>query len=209
LKRLVLTALLISLSSPAYADYPYTGYFSASFEKLLPEDVAAQCMLKFFIQKNNGDAEDYFLDVKTFEEKNQLLFLRSNDTKCTYAPERKTEDCVTTLSATDRSETYSNYNYLQLVAPDFLETIYFRNKEEYDQFMASDRVFEQSLYPTTNLIYYYRCPHHSDEAVGFYLRKNNTVDYEETNKMLSPILDGVDGLRPIAEKAAKILFPTF
>jgi hypothetical protein len=209
-KRLFHAATMLSLaSSLALADFPYTGYFGTSFQKMSAKDVAAQCTLKFFLQKNNGDAEDYFLDIKTFEEKGQLIFLRSNATSCTYVPERKTEDCKTVQQASDRTENFEVHNYLQYVSPDYLETIYFTNKDEYQRFMASDRVFNQFLYPSTSFIYYYRCPHHSDSSVGFYLRKSNTVDYEETDKMLSPVLDGADNLRGVAEKAAKILFPQF
>jgi hypothetical protein len=203
------TLLLCLMPAVAHAEFPYSGYFSSSRVRLLPQDVAAQCMLKFFIQKDNGDAEDYFLDVKTFEEKGQLLFLRSNDTKCTYAPERQSEDCTTTQSATDRTETYSFNNYLQLNTPDYLETVYFRNKDEYDRFMNSDRKFDQALYPTSSFIYYHRCHDLSESSLKTYLRSVNTVDFEETDKMLSPILDGLDGLRPIAEKAARILKPAY
>jgi hypothetical protein len=208
--RTALTTILLCLTpAAAHADFPYTGYFSGTRTRLLPEDVAAQCMLKFFIQKNNGDAEDYFLDVKTFEEKGQLLFLRSNNTRCTYAQERQSEDCTTTQSATDRTETYTFNNYIQLNTPDYLETIYFRNKDEYVRFLKSNRKFDQSLYPSSSFIYYHRCHDLSESSLKTYLRSVNTVDFEETDKMLSPILDGLDGLRPVAEKAAKILKPAY
>jgi hypothetical protein len=210
LRLTTLAMAALALAAPARADYPYSGYFGAS-DKILPaRDIPLMCAVKFFIQHENGDAEDFFLDVKTFKETGKLIYLRSNATKCAYAADRKTEDCTTTQSASDKSETFPMFNYLQKVTPDFLETVFFRDEAEYKMFMADPkRIYVPALYPTTSFIYYYRCPNHSPNALATYVRDVNTVDYEETDAMLSPTLDGIDNLRPVAEKAAQLLSPAY
>lgn len=209
--RHILSALLVLACSPhANAGYPYTGYFTVSITPLRPQDVEAQCSLKYFVQYDDGRAEDYFLDVNSFRTSKKLVFMRSNATDCSYNLPLKTEECTTTFESTDVTERFSIQNYLQRVEPDYMETVYFRSREEYDRFIASPgRVFVQSLYPTTDYIYNYRCPNHSVTSLSPYVQTKNTLTNDQTYPLQTPLLDGIENLRDVAEQVSKILKPAY
>jgi hypothetical protein len=201
---------VLLVSSAARADYPYSGYFTVSKTPLVARDVEAQCALKFFIQYDDGRAEDYFLDVNTFRSSQKLVFMRSNATDCTYNLPLKTEECSTTYQTTDVTDRFSIQNYLQRLERDYLESVYFRSRAEYDSFIASPgRVFVQSLYPTTDYIYNYRCPNHSVTSLTPYLEKTNTLTDDQTYPLQTPLLEGIENLRKEAEQVSKILKPAY
>lgn len=202
--------LLLLLSTLAHAEYPYSGYFTVSATPLPPRDIEAQCALKFFIQYDDGRAEDYFLDVNTFRSTKKLVFMRSNATDCTYNLPLKTEECTTQYQSTDVTESFAIQNYLQRIEPDYLETVYFRSRTEYENFIASPgRIFVQSLYPTTDYIYNYRCPSHSVSSLNPYLQKQNVLTNDQTYPLQTPLLDGIENLREVGEQVSKILKPAY
>jgi hypothetical protein len=209
--RHVFYALIASVfSTAAHAEYPYSGYFTVSRTPLPARDIEAQCALKFFIQYDDGRAEDYFLDVNTFRSTKKLVFMRSNATDCTYNLPLKTEECTSTYQSTDLTENISIQNYLQRVEPDYLESVYFRSRTEYDSFIASPgRNFVQSLYPTTDYMYNYRCPNHSVSSLNPYLQKQNALTNDQTYPLQTPLLDGIENLREAAEQVSKILKPAY
>ncbi len=205
----VLLGLLL-FSAAVRAEYPYSGYFTVSKTPLAARDVEAQCSLKFFIQYDDGRAEDYFLDVNAFRASKKLIFMRSNATDCTYNLPLKTEECSSTYQTTDVTERFSIQNYLHRVEGDYIESVYFRARSEYDGFIASlGRVFVQSLYPTTDYIYNYRCPNHSVTSLTPYLEKTNSLTDDQTYPLQTPLLDGIENLRKEAEQVSKILKPAY
>jgi hypothetical protein len=209
-RRVCLAVLVFAFPSTAFAEYPYSGYFTVSITPLPARDIEAQCSLKFFIQYDDGRAEDYFLDVNTFRTSKKLIFVRSNATDCSYNAPLKTEECSTTYEAVDRKDSFSIQNYLQRVERDYLESVYFRSREEYSRFIASpDRRFVQSLYPTTDYIYNYRCPNHSVSSLAPYLQKKNTLTDDQTFPLQTPLLDGIENLREVGEEVSKILKPAY
>jgi hypothetical protein len=202
--------LFLLLTTTAHAEYPYSGYFTVSATPLPLRDIEAQCALKFFIQYDDGRAEDYFLDVNTFRASKKLTFMRSNATSCVYNTPNKTEECTSTYQSTDVTEKFQIWNYLQRIETDYLETMYFRTKDEYDRFIATpDRAFVQALYPTTDFIYNYRCPNHTVSSVSPYARAHNDLTSDQTSPLQTPILDGVENLREVGEEVAKILRPAY
>ena len=210
MRQLFPLIFFLMLSPTAQAAYPYTGYFTISLTRLTPADVEALCALKYFVQYDDGRAEDYFLDVNTFRTTKKLIFMRSNATSCIYNAPNKTEECITTYQSTDVTERFPIWNYLQRIETDYLETIYFRNKAEYENFITtSDRTFIQSRYPTTDFIYNYRCPNHSVTALQPYARSHNALTSDQTSPVQTPILDGVENLREVGEEVAKILRPAY
>ena len=201
---------LLLLATTAHAEYPYSGYFTVSVTPLPPRDIEAQCALKFFIQYDDGRAEDYFLDVNTFRSSKKLVFMRSNATDCTYNLSLKTEECTSQYQTTDVTESFAIQNYLQRVEPDYLETVYFRSRTEYENFISSPgRVFVQSLYPTTDYIYNYRCPNHSITSLAPYVLKRNDLTNDQTSPLQTPLLDGIENLREVGEQVSKILKPAY
>lgn len=210
MRRFVLVLLSCLLAPVAEADYPYTGYFTVSLRPLTVSDAEALCSLKYFVQYDDGRAEDYFLDTNTYRTSKKLLFMRSNATSCTYNAPDRTEHCSSTYQSTDKTENKRIWNYLQRIDADYLETIYFRNQDEYGRFIATpDRSFIQSRYPTTDFIYTYRCPNHSPSALAPYARARNDLTHDQTSPMQTPILDGVEDLRKVGEEVAKILKPSY
>jgi hypothetical protein len=209
--RHIWSALLVIVSSAtAHAGYPYTGYFTISVTPLRPQDVEAQCSLKYFVQYDDGRAEDYFLDVNTFRLSKKLVFMRSNATACTYNLALRTEECNTAYESTDVTESFSIQNYLQRVEPDYMETVYFHSREEYDRFIASPtRAFVQSLYPTTDYVYNYRCPNHSVTSLSPYVQKKNSLTNDQTYPLQTPLLDGIENLRDVGEQVSKLLKPAY
>jgi hypothetical protein len=209
-RRIALVLLSFAAAPMAEASYPYTGYFTVSLRPLTPTDAEALCSLKYFVQYDDGRAEDYFLDVNTYRSSKKLVFMRSNATSCTYNAQDKTEHCTSTYQATDRTENIRIWNYLQRIDADYLETVYFRRQDEYDRFIRSpDHRFVQALYPTTDFIYTYRCPNHTPTSLTPYARTRNDLTHDQTNPMQTPILDGVEDLRTVGEEVAKILKPTY
>lgn len=209
MRGVICIAMLLACSA-AHAEYPYSGYFTVSQTPLPAVDVEAQCSLKYFVQYDDGRAEDYFLDVQTFRKNKKLVFMRSNATDCTYNAAVKTEECTTTYRATDRIETFAIQNYLHRIDKDYLETVYFRSRAEYEQFIASPgRVFVQQLYPTTDFIYTYRCPNHSISSLVPYALPRNELTHDQTYPVQTPLLDGVENLRQVGEQVAKILKPAY
>jgi hypothetical protein len=209
-RRLALVLLSFAVAPLAEAGYPYTGYFTVSLRPLTATDAEALCSLKYFVQYDDGRAEDYFLDVNTYRSEKKLVFMRSNATSCVYNAADKTEHCTSTYQSTDKTENVRIWNYLHRIEPDYLETVYFRNQDEYTRFITSaDRSFVQSLYPTTDYIYTYRCPNHSLSALAPYARARNDLTHDQTNPMQTPVLDGVEDLRKVGEEVAKILKPSY
>ena len=210
MRRVVLVLLSFAAAPMAEAGYPYTGYFTVSLRPITPTDVEALCALKYFVQYDDGRAVDYFLDVNTFRTSKKLIFMRSNATSCIYNAPTKTEECTSTYQSTDVTESFPIWNYLQRIEPDYLETIYFRSKAEYETFIATpDRSFIQSRYPTTDFIYNYRCPNHSVTSMQPYARPHNELTSDQTSPLQTPILDGVENLREVGEEVAKILRPAY
>ncbi len=210
MRHMVSLIFLLALSPVAQAAYPYTGYYTVSLSPLTPADVEALCALKYFVQYDDGRAEDYFLDVNTFRTSKKLVFMRSNATSCTYNAPDKTEECTTTYQSTDVTENFQIWNYLQRIDTDYLETIYFRTKAEYQSFIATpDRVFKQALYPTTDFMYDYRCPNHTVSSLTPYARPHNDLTSDQTSPLQTPILDGMENLREAGEAVAKILRPAY
>jgi hypothetical protein len=202
--------LFVLTATTAHAEYPYSGYFTVSRTPLPAADIEAQCSLKYFVQYDDGRAEDYFLDVQTFRKNKKLIFMRSNATNCTYNTALKTEECTTTYQSTDRTETFSIQNYLHRIDKDYLETVYFRSHAEYDKFIASPgRMFVQELYPTTDFIYTYRCPNHSVSSLAPYALQHNALTHDQTYPVQTPLLDGVENLRDVGEQVSKILKPAY
>jgi hypothetical protein len=209
-RHLFLIILYFAATPSAQAAYPYIGYFTISLTRLSPADVEALCSLKYFVQYDDGRAEDYFLDVNSFRTSKKLVFMRSNTTSCIYNAPDKTEVCTSTYQSADVTESFSIWNYLQRIDPDYLETIYFRTQTEYETFIAtSDRSFIQSRYPTTDFIYTYRCPNHSITSLSSYIRTHNDLTSDQTSPLQTPILDGVENLREVGEAVAKLLRPTY
>jgi hypothetical protein len=209
-RRFVLVLLSFAVAPTAEADYPYTGYFTVSLRPITPTDVEAVCALKYFVQYDDGRAEDYLLDANMFRTSKKVVFMRSNTTRCIYNAPNKTEECTTTYQSTDVTENFPIWNYLQRIEPDYLETIYFRKKTEYENFIATpDRTFIQSRYPTTDFIYTYRCPNHSVTALQPYARPHNDLTSDQTSPLQTPILDGIENLREVGEEVAKILRPAY
>jgi hypothetical protein len=209
-RHIVSLFFLFAFSPTAQAAYPYTGYYTISLTPLKPADVEALCSLKYFVQYDDGRAEDYFLDVNTFRTSKKLIFMRSNATSCIYNAPTKTEECTSTYQSTDVTERFPIWNYLQRIEPDYLETIYIRSKAEYENFIATtDRTFIQSRYPTTDFIYNYRCPNHSVTVLQPYARSHNDLTSDQTSPLQTPILDGKENLREVGEAVAKILRPAY
>lgn len=209
-RHIISLILLLILSPAAQAAYPYTGYYTISLTRLTPADVEALCSLKYFVQYDDGRAEDYFLDVNSFRTSKKLIFMRSNDTSCIYNAPTKTEECSSNYQSTDVTESFLIWNYLQRIEPDYLETIYFRSKAEFENFIATpDRTFIQSRYPTTDFIYNYRCPNHSVTALHPYARLHNDLTSDQTSPLQTPILDGMENLREAGEEVARILRPAY
>jgi hypothetical protein len=200
----------LAFSPAALAAYPYTGYYTISLTPLTPADAEALCSLKYFVQYDDGRAEDYFLDVNTFRSSKKLTFMRSNATSCIYNLPNKTEECTSNYQAADVTESFQIWNYLQRIDADYLETIYFRNKDEHSRFIASpDRIFVQARYPTTDFMYTYRCPNHSISSLSPYARPHNDLTSDQTSPLQTPILDGIENLREVGEEVAKILKPVY
>jgi hypothetical protein len=108
------------------------------------------------------------------------------------------------------TESFPIWNYLQRIEPDYLETIYFRSKAEYENFIAlPDRTFIQSRYPTTDFIYNYRCPNHTVSSLTPYTRPHNDLTSDQTSPLQTPMLDGMENLRDVGEAVAKILRPAY
>lgn len=201
---------LVLMFNTAFADYPYTGYFDYSGEKQHPKNAPLMCALHFFLQHDDGVAEDYILDVETFRTKKKIVFMRAIVTTCTYVPSRKTEFCTSSLKSSSGTETSTFSSYIIDTGKDNIAWFVFMNEKEYNAFvLSSDERLDIDKYPTAFQSFASRCPFHSKSTLAPYLKSDNSLSRDETTKLTFVSPETFEELRVVAEEVSKILSPSY
>jgi hypothetical protein len=202
--------VFLAMRYPAFAEYPYSGYFGVSRTKTTSEDAKLICAIHFFLQYDDGRADEYVLDVQTFQKEKKVVFMRSGITNCTYVTSRKTEFCSTTELNASGETKYDFFNYIVNIDQIEVVSLMFNDSVSYNEFVLSEsKEYKAEAFPNAIPFWDPKCPYHSETTLAPYLRDLNTMTQEETEKIQSVQADNFNGMRDTAAEVSKILSPTY
>ena len=179
-------AILLSASSAAYpADYPYSGFYVANFDRVSFDRAQLLCAYSFFTQEKDGSFVDYHLDLAGFMAHQSVKYLEYSRGQCVVDPDRNIETCTTAFDSDPSQQGKTFIDVFRPVGPLVIEVRFFDDMAQARAFVRDGTVADDN--PAKE---FDRCTRFDSAAMADYLSaERSTLPPDERMKLTSPQLD--------------------
>jgi hypothetical protein len=184
-KLLAAVATALAPASPATAaDYPFSGFYTANFERVAFEKAQLLCAYNFFIQEKDGSFVNYHLDLDGYRRNQSIRYLEYARGHCYADTDQKIETCIVTSDTDPAQKGKSFVDVYRQVSPEVIEIRYFDDANQASAFVRNGTVGSSTLGE------YDLCAGFDRATIGDYLSaERSTLSPDERGKVTAPQLD--------------------
>jgi hypothetical protein len=125
-RALAAAAVALSPASiAAAADYPFSGFYAANFDRVGVDKAQLLCAYNFFIQEKDGSFINYHIDLPRFRERQSVRFLEYARGHCYADTDLKIETCIVTSDTDPTQKGKMFVDVYKQVGPEAIEIRFF------------------------------------------------------------------------------------